>query len=245
MPNSKSRYSEHGNALFLILIAVALFAALSYAITSSSRGGGNINREQMQIDISETLQYLAAMDTAVTRLMARGISETELGFSNDVWTDEFGVLFNPDGHNPNCTSNDCEIFHPDGGGMYPKILPSSMDGWYPNGGTQNAPGHGKIQMASVLGVGSSEPELLLVYGFVKPEYCIEINKKLGIIDEGVDDMTLELQDITNYHGDYTMVITDPMGDEFTEIEGQLTFAARATSGGSPYNCRLYHVLLPR
>ena len=46
-----SRKSEKGNVLFLILIAVALFAALSYAATKSNQSGTNVTKERSSISL--------------------------------------------------------------------------------------------------------------------------------------------------------------------------------------------------
>ena len=54
--------AEKGNVLFLILIAVALFAALSYAVTQSSRsGGGDANNETSLINSAQVTQYPASV----------------------------------------------------------------------------------------------------------------------------------------------------------------------------------------
>jgi hypothetical protein len=97
--------SQHGNVLFLILIAVVLFAALSYAVTQSSRtGGGDAGRETNLIGSAEVTQYPAAIKTSIVRMIINGISYEQL-------------KFNPPSDFAGLGSELTEgVFHPVGGG---------------------------------------------------------------------------------------------------------------------------------
>ena len=80
MLRSKNTVREKGNALFLILIAVILFAALSYAITQSNRSGGNASRETNLVAGTTVTQYPSAIRTAITRMLLRGVSASDIDF---------------------------------------------------------------------------------------------------------------------------------------------------------------------
>jgi len=106
------RHSEHGNVLFLILIAVALFAALSYAVTSSNRAGsGSTERERLKLTINEMQNHVTAIRTASTRLIASGCAISEISFERSPFDGS-----DTDYVNPNSPANfSCHIFHPNGG----------------------------------------------------------------------------------------------------------------------------------
>lgn len=103
--------SLRGNVLFLILIAVALFAALSYAVTSSSKGGGSgIDKDKMKIEAAKVVQYSASMEQAITRMMLiNQCADTQISFENPI----VGGYVN--GSAP--ADKRCHVFDPAGGGL--------------------------------------------------------------------------------------------------------------------------------
>lgn len=81
MFSSYTKHQESGNVLFLILIAVALFAALSYAVTQSTRSGsGSTEKEGAALNSATITQHPTALRTAVVRMVLGGLAAEEIGF---------------------------------------------------------------------------------------------------------------------------------------------------------------------
>lgn len=162
--------SQSGNVLFLILIAVALFAALSYAITKSSRGSGDAKKESAQASAARIIQEAGQIQATVMRLKLQGYTQ---------------VLFNSSAPNNSGTCyrgktavTPCKtigLFSQEAGGFRPKV------------GNVDIPVMGKAETdwglwsesLKVAGVeaGTTEPDMLLYIAPIEVEVCKEINKK--------------------------------------------------------------------
>ena len=162
--------TQSGNVLFLILIAVALFAALSYAVTQSTRSGGSNKNETSRINVAVVTQYPVSVQTAVMRMNIGGLDLDDLEFNPP---DDFG----------NCTSPEVCVFHPDGGGAtYSAGPPSSIQGGYLEG-LDHPYGWFYTSSISVEDLGTSDPELI-AFTLVSESECNEINEQVGFEDPG-------------------------------------------------------------
>lgn len=101
--------SENGSVLFMILIGVMLFAALSYTVASMMRGGNaeSIDEEQAGLYADEILNYARTVRQVIQTLrISNGCSDTDISFENPVVA----------GYT-NGTNTECQVFHADGGGL--------------------------------------------------------------------------------------------------------------------------------
>ena len=163
---------QSGNVLFYIMIAVALLAALSYAVSQNFRGGaGNINSERAELNASEIIEYGSILSQSVSQIRLRGYKNTEISFENNVVA---GYA------NANCTYVECEIFHVSGGGV-DYMTPKSV--WLDSANSASLR-YGEIYFhgnSSAVEVGLSEDDLIMFVPYIKKSLCIEINRRLGII----------------------------------------------------------------
>ncbi len=156
--------NSSGNVLFLILIAVALFAALSYAVTQSTRsGGGDASQESNSVKAANLLQYTAAIRTAVQRMIMNGVAVTDLEFNAPV-------------NFSNCTSPSVCVFHPSGGGaLYPNSQPSGL-GIFSGAWTFNM----DYEVKNIGKTGVDGNDLVAFSLDIDKGVCEAINKKLGL-----------------------------------------------------------------
>lgn len=243
--------SESGNVLFLILIAAALFAALSYAVTQSSRsGGGATEREGYNLAASEISNYATAISAAVTRLIATGCSSEEISFytptvASTVWYQ----------HTPE-VDDECKIFHPSGAGV-PYQFPSSK--WLdPDFSAQNY--YGEYLMTSVtcipqVGTGTDdtcqgnddETDLILFLPFISQGICEVLSDQFDtkvsstIIQDGANAFPAVGSEFT---GTYTgmSVLHDP-GTQL--LWGTYTGCFEGDTFPPSGSYTFYHVLLAR
>tara|TARA_B100001179_G_C18560190_1_gene390184 strand:- start:332 stop:1018 length:687 start_codon:yes stop_codon:yes gene_type:complete len=108
--------ANQGNVLFIILIAIVLFASLTYAVTRTTQTGSNVDTEQNALAVGEVLQYVSSLRTAVAQIIAfqPNFDITTLSFENDL---DAGY------NNPNCTDGSCKVFDAAGGGLNPHTSP--------------------------------------------------------------------------------------------------------------------------
>ena len=182
-----SRAGESGNIMFLILIAVVLFAALSFAVTMSNRGGGSdMNAENMRILASRITQHAMSYENAVVRLrISKGIAENAI---------DFDTPRAPGYDNPGCAGDICHVFNAEGGqAVYIDVDRKWLDGsqaggahygyWLFTGGIC-VPGIGLGDDASC-NADPANNELIALVPWVLKDICIQINRKLGIpLDNG-------------------------------------------------------------
>lgn len=179
--------AQAGNVLFLILIAVALFAALSYAVTSSMRSGNSdISQEKAAAGAAQMIEHLAHIRATLDRMkLINGCTDEQFNFSTSAYT-----MANP--NSP--PDKKCHLFDIAGGGMNvekfpPQLFDDSKFGsavrWHTNLGTGNDYLVGFNSNNRWLNIGthdqaSASVDLIgQIYG-ISDVVCKEINKKLGV-----------------------------------------------------------------
>ncbi|HAJ90149.1 MAG TPA: hypothetical protein DCM27_03920 [Rhodospirillaceae bacterium] len=162
MSLSKSSVRQNGSALFMILIAVALFAALSYALSQQRDSGRALSSEKIKLLASDVIDMGQKMSETVAQMRLRNITLSKLSFENASVT---GYT------NPACTVDACKIFAYAGGGR---------DWETPAPDINNGVNWGYTGNLSVQNVGTSDADLIAILPNISLVICNQLNKMLGI-----------------------------------------------------------------
>jgi hypothetical protein len=165
----KSMEKQAGNALFLVLIGVALFAGLSYVVAQNSgNSAGTIAKENNTLLASQILEYSKQLETGVNIILQNGYSESQISFAHGDL-----VGYGAYGDSPNT-----EVFNPSGGGASYKTYPkATADDWlFTGGNVVYKQGSFETIWANTT---TADVDLVAVLPNIPLDLCVDLNKKAG------------------------------------------------------------------
>ncbi len=235
--NFSSDRSQHGNALWFILVAIVLLGALTVLL---SRSGTSVNQsgdvEQARIRAGQIMRWAKGIEVTLEQMKLRGISESNISFENDVTATDYT--------NADCTTNDCKIFANGGGGqtyLAPSLGMNDGSEWiftgannvgtvdYPIGTTESRAGN----------------DLILLLPDANETLCLQINRELGIGTSGMlpeDSTGISTEAFTGTYNS-TLVVLDGDGAPF-ELNGRSS-GCFVDTNPNPDVIYFYYVVLAR
>lgn len=231
---------QRGTVMVYILVAIGLFSALTYAISSGNRTNTSaITEQQANLTAQEIIEFGNSVATAVQKIKLRGFADTEIGFGNSIYQRQDGTLINAPGHNANCTSDACEVFNVNGGGIEPLVVQQVVDN--PVSG-QWTPGHFGAVARAVKDIGEDNQADLVWHTTNLPlATCVRINELLGVTNPS--DVPPSFDDTVNganYNGTYPVVGTVI---DVADINGKTSFCYERSTAAGRY--MFYQVLITR
>lgn len=180
-----SSRSEGGSVVVWILVGIALFAALSLAVTRGMRGGGEgkVAEDMARARAVDILQYGAALRSALQSLKIESIPDTQISFETPLLA---GYA------NAACSTESCKLFGTGGGIGYrapqddwleprESVRPLYGQWYFPGQICVDGIGTGD---ATCDADGTDNEDLVVFLPWVRKEICIRINEKLGVDNPG-------------------------------------------------------------
>ncbi len=205
------RREERGNALIYVLIAIALFAALSFTLgrqTDTSESGG-LGDHKAELYATQLISYAAQARSAVDQMLftaASDINDLDFMAPTDANFDT-GTLIH-------------KVYHPQGGGLIPGKLPADVvasttndpdPGWY----------MGRFNNVEWTGpAGANTNEVILIAYQINEQVCGLINQKING-STAIPTMTSSIRDTLiddAVHGGTNIELTTDGGDICPDCE---------------------------
>lgn len=232
---------QKGNVLFIILLCVALFAALSYAVTGSTRStGGDASKENNTLLAAQMVQYASSIENAMVRLrLSNNCTDTQISFENATVS---GYT-----NNNAPTDNRCHIFSPQGGNIPYQPIPQgarvgAMSPYYffPNNVCVSGVGTGALG-TGCQSDGTNDTDLIIA-AFITADVCSRINSALGLSLTTDAGSTFNPQESDKFTGTYSEYYSI---SNFAANSNVMPSIACVTSQSSPGYYVFYNVLIPR